>query len=318
MQAVFTHPLVGGLARVTTAPTNAYDSDQSASDTVRLIQSLARQSAGSPEVAEAVSDALQGLSAGASDEAVCRRLYLWVKQHITYIEDERLLVELGGGEAIDRELLIRPDLLLSMPQPMGDCDDHVLLIAAMLERLGIPYKLVTVAADDETPERMSHIYLVAFLRDSQREFALDAAGPKGQNFPGNYPKKVYRKIEWQARGNEMIAPIATYDDRECAGMLDAHSPGMAGSGLGVSWGDVLKEGASTGFDIVKTALDPRFKPGTYSQTTEQGQVIQTQAKGPSFGVNTFPALSLPSTIDPLWLIAGGLGLFAILAMSGKK
>jgi hypothetical protein len=246
-------------------------------------------------------------------------VYLWVKQHITYIEDERLLVELGGGNAIDRELLIRPDLLLSMPQPMGDCDDHVLLIAAMLEHLGIPYKLVTIAADDETPDRLSHIYLVAFLHDTQREFAMDAAGPKGQNFPGNYPRKYFRKIEWQARGNEMIAPVSTYDDRECAGAIAAHRHGMAGGGgLGVSWSDVLKEGAATGFDIVKSALDPRFKPGTYSQTTEAGQVIQTQAKGPSFGVNTFPALNMPSTIDPFWLVAGGLGLFAIFAMSGRK
>ena len=43
-----------------------------------------------------------------------------------------------------------------------DCDGYTLYGACLLHALGVPVKLVTVSADEQEPERYSHIYVVAY------------------------------------------------------------------------------------------------------------------------------------------------------------
>lgn len=318
-EVIFQHPLLGGAVIGRIKPTNPHNSDVSAQDTAQWMYQLAQGYQGHPVVLWAVSDALKRIPQSATDETRLRALYYWVKRHVEYIPDENVLAEIGSDKVWDRELLLTPDQLLIMPKPMGDCKNNSLLIASMLGAMKVPYRFVTVAADDKEPNRLSHIYVKAFDSDKDCWFTLDAGVEK--KYPGWEISTPHRKIEWQGV-NGMLTAIDTNDDRECQGALALHRAGMQGCGDGLgadlSWSDVLKQGAQAGFNIVGQVLDPRFKPGTYSQTTPQGQVIQTAAQpSASFGLTTFPG-GLPSTDTTMtYVLIGAAAIGALLLFSGR-
>lgn len=190
---LFTHPLVGGTAFAGFRPTNPFDSDVSAADTVAWLHALAQRYSHDPLVISAVQDTLQQAGADASDESQLRAVYYWIKTHVRFAEDEDILRSLGA-DRLDKELIITPDLLLKMPEPMGDCDDLTLLIISMVAALGMEYRMVTVAAESNEPWRLSHIYPIVFDRDRGCWFAMDA-GVNGK-WPGWEAKEIYRRLEW--------------------------------------------------------------------------------------------------------------------------
>lgn len=63
----------------------------------------------------------------------------------------------------------------------GDCDDQVVLLAALLKTLGFPTRFVTVG---RTPQAFSHVYLEVSVRG--RWLVLDPIEPfaPGRTFPG--------------------------------------------------------------------------------------------------------------------------------------
>ena len=90
-----------------------------------------------------------------------------------------------------------PPVLLSMPVPMGDCDDFTLLIASQLLCAGIHPYFVTVAADANDPRKFSHIYVCARLEDEGGYMCLDAGNrmsaiPAGWEISGVTRKAIWR------------------------------------------------------------------------------------------------------------------------------
>lgn len=70
----------------------------------------------------------------------------WVMQHLRYVNDPAWM-----------EFVTQPETLAFEVQH-GDCDDHSVLLAALLGAIGIRTRFVTVAA---VPGPMSHVYLQA-------------------------------------------------------------------------------------------------------------------------------------------------------------
>jgi len=187
----------GGLPVLTdSVPTNPRNSDQSVRDTIAKMVSIARASSHSDLVKAAVQDAVRGLNGNSTDEEIAKEIFYWVKAHVKFVEDETInALALGMDEysAMDTELLITPEALLSMPQPMGDCDDFSTLTAAMLLVLDFNCAFVTIAADKSDPTMLSHVYVKVWLADENKGMYLDCShGP----FPGWETSEYTRKIEW--------------------------------------------------------------------------------------------------------------------------
>jgi transglutaminase-like putative cysteine protease len=191
----------GSSIRLAKTPANPYNTDISTYQTVEIMKRLAKASAYSPSIIAAILSATGGIPQSIpSIRALARCLFYWVKGHVLFTEDEVLMYRGLGIERVDKELLIVPDALLSMPTPMGDCDDFSLLTASLLLGCGVPCSYVTIAADEETPEKFSHIYVKAYLTDEvgtiegkPRELALDCSHGA---YPGWEYQGAFRKQEW--------------------------------------------------------------------------------------------------------------------------
>ncbi len=175
--------------------TDPVDTDKSVADTIELMREVVISYAHNPIVVSAVQKATNDLAPSASDKDVVRAIYYWVKANLTFVEDETLLKQaLGYSDLdLDKELLITPDTLLSMPKPMGDCDDFSLLIATMCYSYQLPVWFVTIAADSEYPAKFSHVYVKVLLVDSGETIYLDASHG---NYPGWEYGRAFRKKEW--------------------------------------------------------------------------------------------------------------------------
>lgn len=176
--------------------TNPFNNDVSTRDTIADMRKLAHRYAGDPYVVWAT---MQALSAGArTQREMASAIFYWVRHNIRFVEDETLMYEEFGiqPEHLDKELLIVPPLLLSMPEPMGDCDDFSLLLAAMLLCAGMKPYWVTVAADQNDLRKFSHIYVCVRLEDEGTHMCLDAGNRMAMVAPGWEESKITRKAIW--------------------------------------------------------------------------------------------------------------------------
>jgi hypothetical protein len=119
---------------------------------------------------------------------------------ISFVED------IYGAETL------RPPLV-TWQQGFGDCDDIVMLMAALLQTVGYNVRLVTVAAEPQAVQdgvpQFSHVYgEVECPMGSDRWIAVDAARP-GARFgrdDGNYPRKRIWSLEsddyWDTIGGD--------------------------------------------------------------------------------------------------------------------
>lgn len=176
--------------------TNPFNNDVSTRDTVQDMAKLARRYAGDPQVIAATAEALSG--GARTQREIASAIFYWVRHNIRFVEDETLMYEEFGiqPEHLDKELLIVPPLLLSMPQPMGDCDDFSLLLAAMLLCAGLQPYWVTVAADQNDVRKFSHIYVCVCLTDEGTHMCLDAGNRLAMVAPGWEESKITRKAIW--------------------------------------------------------------------------------------------------------------------------
>lgn len=129
----------------------------------------------------------QGLSA----------IWLWVKNHITFLHDD-VLTRVLFNEGDNFELLISPPVMLRMKAPSGDCDDFTMLACALASAMGFRWGIITLACDRKRPGEYSHVYGCAWLPDGTL-CPLDCSHGK---YPGwEVPARdVQRKTVWNADG----------------------------------------------------------------------------------------------------------------------
>jgi hypothetical protein len=62
-----------------------------------------------------------------------------------------------GDPRTKLQLLIAPDVLVRMKRMEGDCAIYTMMLCALLESLGLPWEIMTLAVDHEQPEIFSHV-----------------------------------------------------------------------------------------------------------------------------------------------------------------
>ena len=177
---------------VNAVPTNPINTDISTRDTVQQMIAIARISSHSPQVASVVDSLLRSLPKNPATLDLVRAIFWWIKNHISFVEDEEILGQQLGYKDVNQELLIPPDTLLSMPTPMGDCDDFAMLAASFMLACSVPVWFVTVAVDPEQPGRFSHIYCKVMVDNSP--IAFDAS--HGAMLGWETKQNVFRRMEW--------------------------------------------------------------------------------------------------------------------------
>ena len=175
--------------------TDPFNSDTSTVDTVRQMITLANVSAKDPVVASVVDSCLVNLRSHPSKRDIARAIWWWVKNHVTFRDDEEIVAKELGYTDPNQELLIPPATLLHMPQPSGDCDDFSLLTASLLKCAHIPCWFVTIAVDEMEPQRFSHVYVRCYLDDEGSYMAMDTSHG---GVPGwETSRQVFRRLEWK-------------------------------------------------------------------------------------------------------------------------
>lgn len=250
--------------------------DAGISQTIDLIRRLVDVGEKTPIVNETAIRALsEGNAEQYNDMAAARAVYDWVRRNIRYVPDP-----------VSKETVRPADVILRVSA--GDCDDiNGVLIPSLLGTIGIPTRLVTVAADPSMPDQFTHVYCEALI--DNRWIALDSARV-GAAF-GLAPETVYRRQYWT-----LNAP-----DRPQVGRLN-------GPGLSFDWSGLFAAapGIAQGTaQIISAAQGYPTIPG-YPVTPG---VITTGAGIPGYG--TVATASAATNISPI-LLVGGLAIVALL------
>lgn len=177
---------------ISDVPTDPRDSDVSTAATIRQMIVESCWAANRPLINQLVHNLVVGMNKKhPTEKELVSAIYWWVKNHVSFAEDEPVVGTLGFVDT-NRELLINPEVLVSMPQPTGDCDDYSMLIAAMCKCARIPVWFVTIAVDPAEPFRFSHVYCCVEVDGVK--VPLDASHGK---YPGWETRRpIYRRVEW--------------------------------------------------------------------------------------------------------------------------
>lgn len=144
----------------------------------RLI--LGSEGVGHPLVRMAALEAARGAVKNVNEiEAVLT----WMKQNI----------EFRGEHA---ETLQSPVVTLQLRA--GDCDDHSLLMGAMLKSLGYRIQFKTVATQRAAPDQFSHVYVLVLDKRTGQWVPLDST-VRG-SFAGWEPPVIYRAKTYRVPG----------------------------------------------------------------------------------------------------------------------
>jgi hypothetical protein len=229
------------------------DPFEATAQTVEYMCRLIRDSLADGVVQRATGDAC---GAVASPEAV----WSWVKSHLRFVHHQKLLVAwLGAPDEL--QLLIRPDALLKMREPKGDCAVYTCLVCAMLDCCGLPWEIVTVAVDPRQPAIFSHVYPRAILADGRR-VVLDAS--HGQ-YPGwEVPAEhMSAKQVWDMEGRPIgddAAPRFTGLHGYLYGGADKRGLGQCDDDTGIACDDG-GSGSSTGTGGSTGSVNPIYSSG---------------------------------------------------------
>lgn len=178
------------------------DDNKATAQTIRQMCQHVRQCLNDPVVKSAADTALGRFGRVALPNLRRRAWGVWwyAKHLIKFVQDETLLASMLNEHG-QRELLNPPPVMLRMKQPQGDCDDYTMLVCALLKCLGVPFEVVTIAADPTEPDRWSHVYAVALVEDGAR-FPMDTSHGK---FPGwEVPREhIIRYQAWDESGEPL-------------------------------------------------------------------------------------------------------------------
>jgi hypothetical protein len=119
-------------------------------------------------------------------------IHQWIVDNIKYLHDPPGV-----------ETLVAPWLMLE--HRGGDCDDHVMLFAAVCEAAGLPARFATIKADPSSPSEYSHVFSQVFLEGKwvtsdttmpQHPFGWDpGAKYERRTWPASFDKAEFPESE---------------------------------------------------------------------------------------------------------------------------
>ena len=157
------------------------DPDTATQQTVQEMCRQIHQAAKDPLVQTAAMNALrfQGGPFGFTPAEAC---WCWCKHYLRFKHHGSMFEAWSsdlGDPRTKLQLLIAPDVLVRMSRMEGDCAIYTMMLAAMLESLGLKWEIVTAAVDRGQPEIFSHVWPRVVLPGSSE--SLDASHGK---YPG--------------------------------------------------------------------------------------------------------------------------------------
>ncbi len=102
-------------------------------------------------------------------------LFRFVQRHLRYTRDPHQVEVLHAAR---RLLALRA----------GDCDDHTILLGALLRSIGHPVRIVLTGPDPRRPKLFSHVYLEVDFQGTW--IPLDATMPHGPGWSPNAPTRL--------------------------------------------------------------------------------------------------------------------------------
>lgn len=118
------------------------------------------------------ADPRTGLADRRNADAIAQRLYTWINHRIAYTWDP-----------VNVEWLQSPDVTLR--NRAGDCDDHTILAASLLEAIGIRTRLVVIKANPSAPHKYTHVYIEYQSKGIWRPFDTTLHSRAGVSVPAN-------------------------------------------------------------------------------------------------------------------------------------
>jgi hypothetical protein len=229
----------------------------------------------------------------------------FAKQHVRFVHHQKLLVAWLGAPK-ELQLLIRPDALLKMREPKGDCAVFTTLICAMCDCAGLPWEIVTIACDPRQPGIYSHVYPRVILPDGRR-LVMDASHGKypGWEVPADH---VSAKQVWNHDGQpiEDEAPrlmrniTPSLEGVDMRHLYNMYMPGEGRRGLGQ---DDSGDDGGDDLSIAVGALDPNAAPDLGGGTTSN---VTQCAAGFSFSANAGGCTDDSYVPSPLPVSSSGL------------
>jgi Transglutaminase-like superfamily len=158
--------------------------DAGVAQTIGVMRQIVDDAVKDPAVNGSAIQFVRGVSDSFSRGEKAQAIYAAVANRWLYVEDP--VGPFGPKETL------RPVRLL-LQTFAGDCDDATILICALCGTIGIPCRIVTIAADPSSPREFSHVYPEAEIAPGQF-VAMDVARP-GSAY-GVAPPRYFRKRVW--------------------------------------------------------------------------------------------------------------------------
>ena len=158
------------------------DGDAGIVKTINRMEALVNgpQGIGSALVRQSALAAVRGSVRNVTE---IQAVFDWVRRNIEF-----------RGEA--EETIQSPEATLNFGA--GDCDDHAMLIAAMLKSLGYQAQFKTVATARDSPNEFSHVYAVVKDKITGKWLPLDST--QSCAFPGWEPDDITREQMYTIKG----------------------------------------------------------------------------------------------------------------------
>jgi hypothetical protein len=304
--------------------------DAGTSATIAAMRQLIDEGKKDPVVYELARTILRRARVRAFDVAgEARAIYESVRRNLRFTRDIR------GKETLHsaRELVrLR----------MGDCDDYTILMCSLLESIGLRARIKTVANDERDPETFTHVFPEVSLNG--KWVAVDAA--RRQPAFGKAPRFSFRTRVWDTQSPEFmdvagLNGLGAYVPGPAPGLpglrpLNPRMPARLRAALGSyarppayaprgqgNYGLRPLRGVSMGDDSSDQLLT---ELPNLIQTGEVGaaNIITAVRANPNNLVPTTSVYGSSSQYSSLaavnwtpWLLIGGVGLVAVLAMRGR-
>ena len=295
------------------------NSDVSTLETINLMGKYAKEGAKHPIVLAATKEALQYLDFNsASNESKARAIFRWIKDHVQFKADEIVLID-EFHVYPNKELLIRPERLVTMDKPQGDCDDFSMLAASMMLAAGLPVSYVTIAADEQDQQRFSHVYCLTYS-DEGEKIAFDSSHGDKLGWESD---RQFRRVEWPIYipmhlANKVLGEIDFMQlSPEDKNVFSGRSTQVRGTGRGIGdiWSTIDKSIDAASKILTSRYAVPQLNPGQYMQ---QGSNVMYQLNPNQASFQTLPSIGGSSLMTYLMVGGAVIGGLMLLSSLGKS
>lgn len=264
------------------------NSDQATAQTIRVMCRQIRESISMSIVQKTAERAVEQWRGGplytrrkfdATDERMIACSVWFAAKHTVKFREHAEQIKALLNEQDQLQLLIRPDVLLGMRTPSGDCAVFTPLICAMLGALEIKYEIITLACDPRQPEVFSHVFARAVTNDGHY-IPLDASHGRYPGWEVPREHQIRRQV-WSSDGEpieDAAPPVAKLGQYWHRPPVHRVWPRRLGMGRGMGQVDVttlnypgmatIPDNSYGDFPVTDTnSIDPSIAPPGTSVTT---------------------------------------------------